>query len=277
MIGIMASQWNQKIHLELPGKWTPHNEPVRRILKEYFKMIGVTAACFENSLPSYLSDLERPVLDTEDKIAAKVDKVLSMFRKNSDAIRPAIEATTENMARPFAAAEDITGSSWKSFKVRFGCIRADRKIGEGSYAKRRDILEQYVNEHAPAYFDSAWAAMKTDLGRKKEETKNSLKRVAEEAAQACHVHINLLIHKLLGNPDSPQKLTIQSRVQTVLGEWRSEWQCPSGYDNHILQKDLSIPPELRAEDLAAIKRQDDDDSESGSDSEDDDEVKKNHG
>ena len=55
MIGSMASSWNEKMHAELPGKWTPHNEKIRNILEDYFHDIEVTAEEFEKSLPSYLA------------------------------------------------------------------------------------------------------------------------------------------------------------------------------------------------------------------------------
>ena len=165
----------------------------------------------------------------------------------------------------------------KSPKAPFCSIeRADKKIGEGSYIRRREILEQHVDRYAPDYFDSAWKAMKADLEKKKENTRRRLIRVAEEEAQACHIHVSLLIHKLLGDPNSPNKLTIQSRVQSVLGEWRSEWQCPSGYENHILKEDLSIPPELRTEDLAVIRQEGDDSSDCDTDSDGNDEEESDY-
>ncbi|KAL6865658.1 hypothetical protein ACO1O0_001753 [Amphichorda felina] len=248
MISVMAAPWNRKLHIELPGMWGPRNKAVRDILEDYFNKVTAAAGDIETSLPSYLADVKKPVLGA-DRIAAKVEKILSAFRKNSNAIRPAIESITQSMGHGFSEAEEV--------------------IGIGSYAKRREILEQHVEKYAPRYFDLAWAAMKLDMAMKGEQMKQHLTSIAQEVASACHVHVSLLIHRLLGTPD---KLTIQSRVQSVLGEWRSDWQCPSGSGSHILGKDVSIPQQLRAEDLDTIKQEDDSDSESEGDSDDNDSM-----
>lgn len=111
--------------------------------------------------------------------------------------------------------------------------------------------------------------MKSDLNVSREKLKQELDAAAECAVRDARSPVAIAIANILGDANTPNKLNAQTRVQTILKEWSSEWRFPKNEGAHVLSVDMSIPLVLRPGDLESMKEVDESDSDSdGVDGED---------
>lgn len=109
--------------------------------------------------------------------------------------------------------------------------------------------------------------MQIKIEAKKRKVYATLTKSSDEAFTSTEMQIRSIIGNLTGGVGvTGLKVTLRERVQKVLADWRSQWQCPKGYEDHVLLQKLDIPEVLRDEDLKMIKTEVLDDA---SDSDDD--------
>lgn len=104
--------------------------------------------------------------------------------------------------------------------------------------------------------------MKSDVTKAKGGMKRELDGAAECADRDARSPVNMAIRNLLGDAKTPKLINAQTRVQSFLLAWCNDWKFPQYKQQHILQKDVAIPPVLRPEDMKHIKEEEGSDTDS---------------
>lgn len=94
--------------------------------------------------------------------------------------------------------------------------------------------------------------MKLGMEMKKRGTRDELRKSGDRAIKSTEMQIRAMLDNLLnGNGGGALGLSLRERTRRILADWRMQWQCPKGYEDHVLLQDLNIPSALREKNLKA--------------------------
>ncbi|KAI6783470.1 uncharacterized protein J7T54_005499 [Emericellopsis cladophorae] len=249
----MSASINHSVNTKIPALWDKRKANVKQALEAHFKKLTEVAQSFDATLSHHLDERKSDVVTNRKLIFSQITQRLDAFRQSVDVLG--------------AAHAYIFGLLRKCFEYMETEI-----TGQKSYLRRREYVEQFVGRRATDIFNGTVKAMSDDYKKKKKVLKSDLEQLADELVKRVSTGVFLFIDNLLGDCTTSDKLTVQSRVQDTLAAWRKDWQSPKVAE-HMLLKDVRIPPELLEEDLkarkaAARKKKNDEDDSDDDDSSD---------
>lgn len=151
LISGMAHQWTIQINAKLPSLWDVPESKLQPMVEEHFTNVMEIINAHESVLTPYLKETKGAVIGVKDVISSKVKLAMASFQREADSLTSAIESIRESMESTFEKCKEISGKSHGSPTL----TAANKEIGTGSYAMRRNLLEGAVDKGANSYFQKA--------------------------------------------------------------------------------------------------------------------------
>lgn len=124
--------------------------------------------------------------------------------------------------------------------------------------KMRELLERFVSDKSGKMFKASCSSAKHVVEKKKAKLQKKLDDIADQASKTVQMQAKSHLDNILGQHDAAGDTTLRGRMQKLLAQWLWEWQCPKGYENHILLQDLQIPSRIYDDDLKIIEEESED-------------------
>ncbi|KAM0351869.1 hypothetical protein ACHAPU_002382 [Fusarium lateritium] len=247
----ISRDWDKKMNKRLPLIKKPmmagYTEVFTQYLNEIQRLITVNIPALEAIFNGM-----RPILDssqraTETDIGNALD---SLSQKASTVAFEAVTYLTDEMKRTFRAAADDSGS--------------------GSYQRRRDMIQKKVRTDVESMCLEMFRCLETDLAAKKAGVPVELEKAAAAGTRNLKQQLSFLVNNLAEScSDDPEKNAMKAKVQdgvrSHIESWEMAWAEEGGYNEHILDVDLSIPaivPEPVMEECHFSEDEDDDGGDS---------------
>ncbi|CEI60412.1 hypothetical protein FVEN_g6553 [Fusarium venenatum] len=227
VLKIIGKDWDSKMNKQLPRIRIPMMGAFSIIWTKYLnelqKDISAKVPTLEDSFKNMRPILDQSQRATETKIRGTLGR---LAQKSSDITFDAVEYLSEGMEPAFDAARQITGT--------------------GSHKKRQGVIMAKVNKDVRPMCNEVLDRLAKGLAARKSEVPKELDLIAEEAICGVKQQMSFLVNNLVENcpiksEDSSTKTELQNSIRKFVESWEDEWAQEGNYEEHILDKDLSIP------------------------------------
>ncbi|KAF4338652.1 GTPase SLIP-GC [Fusarium beomiforme] len=199
-----SKDWDRKMNRQLPLIKTP-------------MILG-----YSQGFTQYLNEIQQIISDKVPSLELSFNSMRPILENSQHAteikIRDALSVLQENVARVAFLADEYMADEWKpTFRI------ALLDTGIGSYQRRKDINEDkaMVPSHMEQIVD---------------EEVNNVK-------QQMSFLFNNLVENYATSPEkSAMKTQLQDSIRPYVEGWEAVWAEEGNLPEHILDRDLSIPP-----------------------------------
>ncbi|WZH49307.1 Dynamin_N domain-containing protein [Fusarium acuminatum] len=226
----ISKDWDRKMNRKLPLIKPPMMAGYTEVFTEYLNEIQRLITKHVPALEAIFNGM-RPILDnsqraTETDIGNVLDK---LSQKASTIAFEAVAYLTDEMTPTFRAAAADTGT--------------------GCHQRRMNTIQEKVRTNADSMCREIFRRLEAGLAAKMAEVPAELEKAAAGATYNLKQQLSFLANNLAESfSDDPVKNAMKAKVQdgvrAHIESWESGWAEEGGYDEHILDKDLSIPASI---------------------------------
>ncbi|KAL4724222.1 hypothetical protein ACLX1H_008835 [Fusarium chlamydosporum] len=223
----IGKDWDSKMNKQLPKIRIPMMDAFSLIWTKYLdalqKDINTKVPALELSFKNMRAILDNSQRATENRIRSTLG---NLAQKASGITFDAVEYLSNEMEPTFHAAKEITG--------------------RGAHKKRQEIIMAKVAKDVKPMCNEMLDRLAKGLAEKKAEVPGELEKIAEEAVRSVKQQLSFLVNNLVENSpcdseNNSVKTVLQEQIRKLVEDLEDEWSEEGGYDDHILDEDLSIP------------------------------------